>query len=880
MEIGSRYSLLFAGLIWYSGVAVLAADATSETVELNRRRVQPPAADLLGEYCFDCHRGQDAKGGIDLDSVPWQLDDPHVRQTWVKVFDQLQSQVMPPEADSLSAATREAWLAELGHSLDKADERDLISRGRSSLRRLNRDEFQYNLRDLLSLPELDVRDLLPADRERYHFTKSSVALDMTRVQLDAFLDAAGVALRQAVATGSQPRKQVVYHALATNMFPKAIDHAGRESTFYAKNSRMIPLSKPELDRIRKENSHDAEVEVAIFRSASWPYYGYPEEFEAGQPGRYRVRFSARAVRQLPDFRLQPAWTTHPMTFRARKRSLADVSGDVRAVGGWIDIQPEESVYETTVLLKEKETIEYSLLGLPVPYPITSHGGPLYYDFPPPPPGGHRGIAFRWIEIIGPIDAEDSSEWPPASHRVLFDDLPIRDVDDRPLSIEVVSTEPRRDAKRLLKRFSQLATRRIVDEQSLAPYRRLIFDQLDAGSSFTEAMLVGYQAFLCSSHFLYLHDPGSTKDNDDLAARLSHFLGSTRPDAELMRLAKQHRLRDPQVLSAQANRLIESPSFDRFVADFADGWLDLQHVKRDDPDIRLYPEYRFDDYLIESAERETKSFLSTVIRENHAVTTLVDSDFLMINDTLAKHYDLRDVSGSAMRKVMLPDVSPYGGLMTQAAIMKVTANGTTTSPVVRGAWIMDRLLGEPPPPPPEKVPAIEPDIRGATTIRQLLARHTKADECRGCHARFDPVGFALENLDVMGGWRDRYRSLEKGDEITGIDRAGHRYAYRVASAVEADGQLSDGRSFTDVRELKALLASEPRKLAANLLRQWTIYATGEPPRFSDRDALTAILDECEPTNYRVRDLLDQFIQSRMFMGNVLSPGTLPASTQDN
>ncbi len=219
----------------------------------------------------------------------------------------------------------------------------------------------------------------------------------------------------------------------------------------------------------------------------------------------------------------------------------------------------------------------------------------------------------------------------------------------------------------------------------------------------------------------------------------------------------------------------------------------------------------------------------------------------------------------MQKVELPDNSPYSGLLTQAAILKVTANGTSTSPVIRGAWIMERLIGQPPPPPPASVPAVEPDIRGAKTIRELLALHTKSESCAGCHARFDPVGLALENFDILGGWRTRYRGLEAGERITGIDRAGHDFTYALADAVDASGSLLDGRRFQDIHELKAILADNPRQLARNLLHQFTLYATGTPVRFADRAEIESILDACEADGYRVRDLVHALVQSRIFLG---------------
>jgi hypothetical protein len=205
------------------------------------------------------------------------------------------------------------------------------------------------------------------------------------------------------------------------------------------------------------------------------------------------------------------------------------------------------------------------------------------------------------------------------------------------------------------------------------------------------------------------------------------------------------------------------------------------------------------------------------------------------------------------------------LLTQAAILKVSANGTNTSPVVRGAWVMERLLGQPPPPPPPSVPAVEPDIRGATSIRELMALHTNSKSCAGCHATFDPVGLALENFDILGGWRTRYRGTGEGERINGIDRAGHDFSYALSSPVDATGQLLDGRSFRDVNELKTILAANPRQLAKNLLQQFTVYATGTPVRYSDRRRVETLLDACAKDGYRVQDLLVALVQSRIFTG---------------
>ncbi len=317
---------------------------------------------FVQQNCYECHSNQIAEGGLNFDEMQWDLDDKEVRLRWIRIYDRIANGEMPPDQESSSKAQLGSLLPKLFDAIHSADLTEVRKQGRGSMRRLNRREYEDNLRDLLHLPYLDVRDVLPADREAHHTNKSAPMLDITRVQMSAYLRAADVALRQSVASDVKRRTPSRYFALATNMFPKAIDHAGRESTFYAKHGKMIPLTSADLRRIRKDNTHDKEMEVAIFRSAGWPYYGYPEGFVAKEAGEYAVRFHARSVRQGKEFRLLNASGPQPMTFRARQPSLADVSGDVRATGGLIDVQPQGQVYETMVRLEIGETLEYSLLG--------------------------------------------------------------------------------------------------------------------------------------------------------------------------------------------------------------------------------------------------------------------------------------------------------------------------------------------------------------------------------------------------------------------------------------------------------------------------------------------------------------------------------------
>ncbi len=822
---------------------------------------RPGSAELpetLGERiqqtCLDCHNEDSAEGGLDLSSLAFMLDERELRDRWVLIHDRIRDGEMPPDRQDLTDPDRETLLGILNDAIVKADRADVIANGRGPLRRLTREEYEQNLRDVLQLPLLDIRDMLPEDREEHGFNKTATVLDMSRVQLAAYLDASESALKQAMADASTPPQVTKYRAEGTRLFSATTTFGQRQAMFFAKDNKA--MAPKELESLKD----DATLELALFRSAHWPYFGYPRGFVAKVPGQYRVRFSARAVLQTEGFQIQPSTKPVPMTFRARKPSGPDVSGDVRATGGIMDIQPKAAVYETIVRLLPTETFEYSLLGLPVPLARNVNGGPPTYRYPPFPESGQPGVAFQWLEVEGPIAPKS---WPPASQQVLFDDL----------SPSIIPDNPFEEAKRLLRRFVDLAAREPVPTDSLVRFEQLIERRLEQGCPFSEAMLAGYKAFLCSTHFLYLREPSDAatvnRDHYAIASRLSHFLTNTRPDSALMELAAAGRLRDADTLHRETDRLIDSPGFNRFVGTFTDYWLDLRNIRRDEPDIRLHPEYRFDDYLIESMERETRTFFRAMIRDNLSASVLVDADFVYANDRLARHYRLEPLSGSKLQKVVLPHGRPHGGLLTQGSILKVTANGTSTSPVVRGAWIMERLIGQPPPPPPKSVPAVEPDIRGAKTIRQLLSLHTKSESCAGCHARFDPVGLALENFDVLGGWRTRYRGSEENPEqrelVTGIDRAGHDFAYTLAEPVDASGQMLDGRGFRDIHDLKIALMSNPRQLARNLLHQFTLYATGTRVRFSDRAAIDSILDACNSGGYGARDLIHLLVQSRIFLG---------------
>jgi hypothetical protein len=272
----------------------------------------------------------------------------------------------------------------------------------------------------------------------------------------------------------------------------------------------------------------------------------------------------------------------------------------------------------------------------------------------------------------------------------------------------------------------------------------------------------------------------------------------------------------------------------------------------------------DDLLVESMIDETRAFFAQLVKADMAVTNLVASDFAMLNERLANHYGLNGVEGVGLRPVHLQKNSPRGGFLTQASVLKVTANGTTTSPVKRGAWIMTRLLGKPPAPPPPGVPALEPDTRGATTIREQLAKHRSQESCAACHRNIDPAGFALESFDVMGGWRERYRVVGSGEPVKGVGHNGLFFTFSDGPRVETEAEWMDGRKFRDVRELRNLLLTEEEQLARNLVQQLVVYATGAPIQFSDRPQIAKILAHSRKQGYGMRTLIREIVQSDMFL----------------
>jgi hypothetical protein len=512
--------------------------------------------------------------------------------------------------------------------------------------------------------------------------------------------------------------------------------------------------------------------------------------------------------------------------------------------GYYDAAADEpTVVEWTDHLEARSHIRIHPYGLAGAQTVNKVGAADY-------PGA--GLAVQWVEVEGPIH----EEWPPASHRRIFGDLPQQAGKDR--GLEVVSENPAADAERILREFTPRAFRRAVKEEEIRPFLDLVLAKLQEHRTFEQAVRVGLAAVLVSPDFLFLREKPGVLDGFALASRLSYFLWSSMPDGELLRLAERGDLARADILHAQTERMLRDPKAAAFTENFVGQWLALRDIDFTEPSTILYPE--FDDMLKVSMVKESQLFFDELLRNDLSISNIVASDFSMLNGRLARHYGIPGVEGWGFQKVSLPPGCHRGGVLTMGSVLKVTANGTQTSPVLRGAWVLDRILGTPPPRPPAGVPAVEPDIRGATTIREQLAKHRQLASCATCHARIDPPGFALESFDVVGGWRENYRTTGRGQEVK-VD--GRRMPYLKGPKVDASDALADGERFETIDEFKTLLLRDKDQIARALAARLLTYATGGSPARADQPEIESIVGRIRGKDYGLRSLVHEIVQSGLF-----------------
>jgi hypothetical protein len=839
--------------------ALLLASAVQDDADAVRR--------YLKAHCIECHGEETQKGRLRLDTLARDVAKPEAFAAWVKVHDRIESGEMPPaKRERPPKADTAAVLQALRKDLEKTDLARRQTEGRAVLRRLNRVEYENTLRDLLSLPQLGVKDLLPEDGRAYGFTKVGSSLDLSHVQMAKYMEAAEMALDLAIAT--YPEKPAFFKKryVPGDQYDFKITLLQGDSLFFKDqkyDDGTVPIIRDKwlLDKLgqyEKSGLFPYAGSAGVLRSSDEGFQGRFDRFSPVYPGFYRLRVSLWSF-VWDKGKILPSPVTQAANMTTGSRLL-----------GWFDAPSmEPKVQEIVVWLNPGDQLKWNPASLQWIRVSERPGKAAEYVGP--------GVAIDWLEVEGPI----VEEWPPDSHKRLFGELPIERLPeksdlraprrpplrhsapfppkpqlDKPNSWSVASRNPMTDASRLLESFLKRAFRRPIPSGELNRYTRIVSERLKLKFTFEESMRAAYKAVLCSPDFLFLQEKPGALDGAALAARLSYFLWNSTPDAAL--LAAADRLRDPAALRAQTERLLNDPKGDRFIEDFLDQWLGLRAIDETTPDTKLYPE--FEVYLRDSMTAETRGYFREMVSKDLGILHVVDSDWVMINQRLGEHYGIPDVQGSAVRRTPLPPGHHRGGLLTQASVLKVTANGTTTSPVTRGAWVLDRILDLPPEPPPPDLPAIEPDVRGTTTIREQLDKHRSLPACAACHSRIDPPGFALESYDVIGGWRTQYRSIGSG---SAPPKTGRRADYRLAKPVDPSGQLPDGQPFKDVEEFKRLLAANPEAIARGFARKLLVYATGAPLQFADRAAVDEIVERTRAKGFGTRAILHEVIQSVLF-----------------
>lgn len=838
----------------------------------------PPAV-FLEQHCYDCHDAETKKGGVDLTTLAF--DKQHL-DLLVKVHDAVERGEMPPRKKQPSEADRVAFVSEMDArlmALAKAGDQ-----GRIRMRRMSRVEFQNTLQDLLALPRLDITALLPADGRVAGYDKMAGALDISPAHLEAYAEAIEQALDAAIATRSTPPrvyKQRLYPAglfkfganLVQGQFvllkDKQPDPALPVRGGFEDKQGYVGDEGPDLEERKKRLE---AVKAAQSQSAVGLLNPNLAGYEAAMnvspiyAGMYRMKLSLWGFRWNAG-KPEPS-APQAAVLRAHAEGKQQEGGRLLQAFTAPSMQSNEE--EITQWLDAHESIVFDPVSIPwnglrigqIAGRAKLHDGP--------------GVAIDWFEIEGPLNPT----WPPESHQRLFGDLPItvpakgtdvilphRDEvrslggylpsmhfdltpQERQPPLETVqSTQPEADAHTLLTRFLPKAFRRTVKPEEIQPYLSLLRSRLAAKDCFEEAMRRVYLAVFTSPEFLF-HAP------DSLASRLSYWLWNGPPDAQLLTAD----LKEPAVIHKEVDRLLADKRCERFIEDFTNQWLELSRLDETTPDPQLYPEYRF--LLHEGMAAETRAFLRELIQNDLPITALLKPGFAMLTQRLAEHYGIQNVHGVVPRKVPLTAESLRGGLLGHAAIHKLTANGTTTSPVKRGVWVMDRLLNDPAPPPPPGISAVDPDTRGTTTVREQLEKHRADANCAACHAKIDPAGFALEAFDPIGGLRDRYRSNGQGDEPPEKGTTDWRVTYKLGPRVDPSGELADGRPFSGPNDLNALLVSDPARIARAFVAHLSRYATGSEVSFADRAQIREIVESTKSSGYGIRSLIHALAGSRL------------------
>jgi hypothetical protein len=765
---------------------------------------------VLDRYCAGCHNDKVKTAGLSLSGLNFARPEQNA-ETWEKVARKLRTRAMPPpRLPHPDEASYNELAGYLENAMDRAASND-PNPGRPGMHRLNRAEYANAVRDLLAV-NVNAESLLPPDDSAYGFDNVGSVLTVSPILLERYLSAAGKVSRLAVGE-SRPRPEIY-----TYQAPEQLVQSGRMDEDLPFGSRAgavfvrdFPANGEYLIRIR------------LLR-------------DDGVGGVIR----GVALHRRLDLRLDGA-----------RVKLFAFGGEQKGKSGSTEQEEYERGADTA--------LEFRLPVLAGPHRI---GATFMVEQSSEPEGVYRpavvglNSALRagktsepWIDSVsidGPFNPTGPGETP--SRRRIFG------CHSAP---EASGSQEELCATRILSALARQAYRRPVgdsDVDALLKFYRLGRSQGD----FEQGIRVAIERMLVSVNFLFRTEsepPNLAPRSNyriadvDLASRLSFFLWSSIPDEELINLAEHGRLHDPAVLSSQVQRMIHDPRFQAFSSNFFGQWLQLRQVPNLTPDPIAFPS--FDENLRQAFERETGLFLESMLNEDHPLMDLVNANYTFVNEDLALHYDIPNVHGSSFRRVTLPD-DRRRGLLGQGSILALTSYATRTSVVLRGVWVLDNILGTPPAPPPPIVPDLKERTEDGRflSVRRSMELHRASPVCASCHARIDPIGFALENFDGIGKWR-----ATEGPEHAPID---------------SSGSLPDGTRIEGPAELRNVLLAHPDQFATVVIEKLLTYALGRSVEYYDQPAVRKIVRDGARDNYRWSSLISDIVRSEPFQMRRSSP----------
>jgi hypothetical protein len=859
--------------------------------EMPQARLDEKQRGFFTDYCVECHNEKKHKGKLRLDDISFSIQSVEQADRWQKILNQLNSGDMPPDDAEQPERDRKAeFLDSLSHTLVTARRIIGDQGGRIAMRRLNQREYKNTIRDLLGV-EIDVRDL-PADSGTGAFDTVGASLFMSSDQIEQYLTLGRRALDEHFAHAADAANAKTFKAreeaevVANKQMDGLLKRTTENHEKYVRWTTAVDeaAKRPEnveiAGQLRKKAEKPRPSSGVPFATPLLFYFdwdrisGAPPPAEFGFKDAQAAFFEAMMYKNqftyYSDYQLLPnrdtgAWLLFYQAYRETY-----VSGGKQWPAGRYTLRMRVAANEAAP--KERRFVEVGQRGEDVSdftvfsaHEVTGTlAQPQIIELPVEVSAdGKREFAVRekrpnsrTAEIRSYFDEFEKTGHGPVP-AIWIDWLEIEGPMKSPRAATASLAAPSQDsagARAVIARFIARAFRGTQPAPEYLDRLVGLFEtRRSLGDSFEDALKEPLSVVLASPGFLYIYEPSSDKghrrlNSFEIASRLSYFLWSGPPDDELLALARSNALQEPAVLAAQVDRMIADARSQQFVSGFTHQWLGMDRLDFFQFDFKLHR--GFDDSTKAAARDEVYQTIACLLREKLSLCRLLKSDFVVINGLLANYYGIDGVSGDEFRKVSLPEGSPRGGLLGMAAILAMGGNGETSSPVERGAWVLRKLLHDPPPPAPPNVPQLARLDGKLLTARERLRAHQEEPQCANCHRKIDPIGFGLENFDAAGKWRteDRYGKKGLGEKTWPIEPAGALYR---------------GPAFKDYFELRDIVASRRDPFARGFTEALIEYALGRPFGFSDEDLAEGIVQQARAKDYSVNEFIQALVASDAF-----------------